>query len=327
MWSTSPSVDGKCSPYGPRVNPASFVLLVCVGSYSLELSSMKSTAAIWWVLLVLGGLGLLYQGTQTEKGLGKVYVKPLRVDADQQPVLWTTADKQDPAAVISPFRTTGIWVEAFLTLAVFSYLYRDNVFYKLAESIIVGVSAGYYLVVGFWDTIVAQLLVKLNPALTRSWALPGIAADLEPDYWYVIPLVLSLFLFSRFIPGYGWLARWPLAFIVGTFAGLRLVLFLDADFISQIRNTIVPLIVLTDGQLNFWASVRNLGLMLSLLSCLTYFFFSVPHRGWIGRTARLGTWVLMITFGASFAFTVMGRITLLTKRFEFLFRDWLQLIE
>ena len=41
--------------------------------------------------------------------------------------------------------------------------------------------------------------------------------------------------------------------------------------------------------------------------------------------ARLGQGfaVLMIAFGASFAFTVMGRITLLTKRFEFLFDEGL----
>ena len=31
----------------------------------------------------------------------------------------------------------------------------------------------------------------------------------------------------------------------------------------------------------------------------------------------------MISFGASFALTVMGRITLLTMRLQFLFDDWL----
>lgn len=286
------------------------------------------TAAMgwWWVLFVLGGLGLLAKGTLTETGLGTVHVKPLRVDAQQQPLVWTTVKETDPDARLSPSRTAGLWVEAFLTLAIFSYLYRDNVAYKLAEALVVGVSAGYYFVIGFWDTIVAQLLVKLAPKFTHDWALPGTNAAADPNYTYLVPLVLSLFLFARLIPGYGWLARWPLAFIVGTFAGLRLILFLEADFISQIRNTIVPLMVLTDGSFNLWASVRNVGLILSLLASLTYFCFSIPHQGVVGRVARCGTWVLMITFGASFAFTVMGRITLLTKRFEFLLIDWLKLV-
>jgi len=113
---------------------------------------------------------------------------------------------------------------------------------------------------------------------------------------------------------------------VGTFAGLRLVLYLDADFVNQIRNSILPLVVMTQGQLDFPQSLRNTGLVVSLLSALSYFLFSVRHRGPVGWSSRLGIWVLMITFGAAFAYTVMGRITLLTMRMEFLFRDWLRLI-
>ena len=41
----------------------------------------------------------------------------------------------------------GIWVSALLTLAIYSFLYKDNPFYKLAEHIFVGVSTGYLLVV------------------------------------------------------------------------------------------------------------------------------------------------------------------------------------
>jgi hypothetical protein len=200
------------------------------------------------------------------------------------------------------------------------------VFYKLAESVIVGVSAGIAMVAGFWDSIVAQLMAELTPQLTRAWALPGLAEAKEADWSYAIPLVLGVMLFCRFIPKIGWLAQWPLAFVVGTFAGLRLVLFLDADFVSQIRNTLLPLVVMSQGQFDFWLSLRNIGLIASLLAAMTYFFFSVEHKGAVGRVARVGIWVLMITFGASFAFTVMGRITLLTKRFEFLFDDWLHLL-
>ena len=40
-----------------------------------------------------------------------------------------------------------------------------------------------------------------------------------------------------------------------------------------------------------------------------------------------GVWFLMITFGASFGYTVMGRIALLAIRLEFLLDDWLWLID
>jgi len=41
----------------------------------------------------------------------------------------------------------------------------------------------------------------------------------------------------------------------------------------------------------------------------------------------VGIWYLMITFGAAFGFTVMGRIALLAARVEFLFDDCLWLID
>jgi hypothetical protein len=64
-----------------------------------------------------------------------------------------------------------------------------------------------------------------------------------------------------------------------------------------------------------------------VLSGLVYFFFSVEHKGVFGATARLGIWFLMITFGAGFGYTVMGRIALLAERLEFLFDDWLWIID
>ncbi|HEY3964982.1 MAG TPA: hypothetical protein VGM05_10565, partial [Planctomycetaceae bacterium] len=141
-------------------------------------------------------------------------------------------------------------------------------------------------------------------------------------------LILGVMLLCRLLPRGSWIGRWPLAFIVGVFAGIRLISFLDADFVNQIRSTIVPLVVMTDSRrLDFWASVRNTGMVFGVLACLAYFFFSVEHRGVVGRMARVGVWYLMITFGASFAFTVMGRIALLAGRITFLFDDWLWLID
>ena len=75
------------------------------------------------------------------------------------------------------------------------------------------------------------------------------------------------------------------------------------------------------------ASTAAILVFVGVLSVLAYFFFSLEHKGALGRTAKVGVWYLMITFGASFGFTVMGRIALLAARFEFLFDDWLWLID
>ena len=36
----------------------------------------------------------------------------------------------------------GIWIAALLTLCIYSFLYRDNPFYRFAEHLFVGVSGG-----------------------------------------------------------------------------------------------------------------------------------------------------------------------------------------
>ncbi|MBL1217618.1 MAG: hypothetical protein D8M59_08995 [Planctomycetes bacterium] len=229
-------------------------------------------------------------------------------------------------------RTAGLWAAALFTLAIFSFLYRDNPFYKTAESIVVGVSAAYWMVVGFWTVIIPNLVGRLLPAMVKGWSMPGIEPDFE--WTYLFPLILGIMLLMRLSPKGSWISRWPLAFIIGTTAGFRMITFIHADFLSQIRNGIKPLYVpqYTDaGQVaasaTFWASLENVLLLIGVLSCLVYFFFSIEHKGIVGKTAKLGIWFLMVTFGAAFGYTVMGRIALLAIRLEFLFDDWLWLID
>jgi hypothetical protein len=288
--------------------------------------------------MLLGAAALLGRATLSERGMGREYVRAVAVADDRftqyDPATYgefVSAEAAQPDQTeyqLSLPRTVGLWIAAFFTLAIFSFLYGDNPFYKVAESVLVGVSAAYWMVVGFWDVIVPNLFGKIWPAMVQAWAIPGLAGDeAEPSLSYLGVLVLSVMLLWRLAPKWGWIARWPLAFIVGTTAGLRLVAFLHGDFLVQIRNTILPLVVMDAGDFQFWGSVQNILIVVSVLCCLAYFFFSFEHKGAVGAAAKVGIWVLMITFGAAFGYTVMGRIALLAIRFEFLLDDWLWLID
>lgn len=291
---------------------------------------MKPATLIWTALFVLGGAALCWRAATA--GNGRQYVQAVKVQPKKDGSGWTKydpappSDRGKPGVSLSIPRTLGVWVAALLTLAVFSFLYGDNVYYKFAESVVVGSSAAYAMVVGFWSTIVQNLLGNLSPNWMR-WALPGLPAEKKADYLYVFPLILGAMMVWRLAPKGGWISRWPLAFFIGATAGLRLIAHFQADFVDQISSMIVPLVVLDGGSLNVWLSLKNTTTVVGTLACLTYFFFSIEHKGFVGGVSRLGIWFLMITFGAGFGYTVMGRITLLAARFEFLFDDWLWLID
>ena len=303
---------------------------------------MKRETLISTSLLVLGALFLAGRMFLTEHGMGKAYVRAVEIKPKEvvTDVSWTKYENatqrqyhesvdQDPDQTQFQFslsRTIGIWVAAFFTLFIFSFLYRDNPFYKIAESVVVGVSAAYWMVVGFWTTIVPNLLGKLAPEWINSWAMPGL--DTKAEYIYLVPLIMGIMLIWRLAPKGGWISRWPLAFIIGTTAGIRLIGFIHADFLGQIRNTIMSLAVYSpETGLNFWDSIKNIIIVIGVLTTIVYFFFSIEHEGLVGKTAKVGIWFLMITFGAAFGYTVMGRIALLAIRMEFLMNDWLWLID
>ncbi len=288
---------------------------------------MKRETIIWAVILVIAGTWLAWRGLST--GCGSVYVQT--VDGQQR-----IANAWQGAAGTAQFdvsRTVGVWLGAVMTLCILSFAYKDNPFYKTAEALLVGVSAAYWMVVSFWTTIIPNLFGNLIPAWISSWAMPGLSPNRD-DYWwlYLVPLVLGAMLLWRLSPRGNWIARWPLAFIIGATAGMRLVGFIQADLISQTNNSIIPLVAMKvteagDHTLDIGMTLGNITLVIGVLCCLVYFFFSVEHKGWVGRVSRVGTWFLMITFGAAFGYTVMGRIALLAIRLEFLFNDWLWLID
>lgn len=196
----------------------------------------------------------------------------------------------------------GIWFSVLLTLSIFSYLYGDNPFYKAAEHIFVGVSAGYIFAIMFWDTVWPNLFGRLMPGL--------VDAGFDFDATYLIPLVLGVFMLCRLSPKLSRLSRISIAYIVGMAAGMKIYVFLNSDIIGQIQGTTINL------NANIWSIFNQVIIIVGVISGLIYFFFSKEHKGSIGKISKIGIFFLMIKFGAAFGFTVMGRLALLIGRFE-----------
>ncbi len=237
------------------------------------------------------------------------------------------------------------WISAFLTLSILSFLFNDNPLYKAAEHLFAGVSAGYGVVLAYWQFLRPSLIGKLWPKLPDSsdssiivdiWygiynlgfnvttlfgylepslISPG-GIDVSPSepkiyFSYIIPLILGMLMLFRLIPSLSWLARYSIAYIVGVFAGLRAFSYLNSDILAQVIG------VQNDLSLeSFSAFLNSIILIVGTISALVYFFFSKKHEGALGKVSKVGIYFLMISFGASFGFTVMGRISLLIGRFD-----------
>jgi hypothetical protein len=101
--------------------------------------------------------------------------------------------------------------------------------------------------------------------------------------------------------------------------------YFSSNIMAQIQETVHPLF---GAQFNasLLPVIADFVLLIGTITGLVYFFFSVEHKGAVGATARIGIIFLMITFGASFGYTIMSRMSLLIGRIDFLFGDWLGMI-
>ncbi len=201
----------------------------------------------------------------------------------------------------------GTWIAAGLTIAIFSFLYRDNPLYKFAEHLYVGVSAGYW-VIYVWAFDVKPMLIDefLRQSGLEKWIL-------------VIPAVFGLMMIMRWISKISWISRWPISFTVGMAAGLGITAAVQGFIIPQIQGTLLPLLSIgaSPGQ-TLIQSLNNICIFLGVLSVILFFYFSIEHKGAVKIGSKMGIVFLMIGFGASFGYTVMARVSLLIGRLSFL---------
>lgn len=199
-----------------------------------------------------------------------------------------------------------IWIAAFLTLGIFSFLFRDNPLYRFAEHLFVGVANGYYIALYWHNSLKPNLVDPLS----------------QGQFIYLVPLFLGLLYFTRFIPRIGWMVRIPIGFMLGWSAGISIPATFQANILAQLEGTVVTPVRFADPVQGLWAVV----ILIGVVSTVVYFFFSREHRGVLAVGSRLGIMFIMIGFGASFGYTVMARISLLIGRIQFLLGPWLGLV-
>ncbi len=198
-------------------------------------------------------------------------------------------------------------IAGLLTLIIFSFLYKDNPFYKMAESLLIGVSIGYVLVITWSNTLMDMLFEPLFSNAELS---------------LIIPLFLGLFMLGRFSDKTVALSRIPIAVMIGSGAGIAIPTMLYNRTIKQLTASVMPIFTESGG-----LNISGIVVIVGLLSTLAYFYFSREHKGKFGAFAKLGTYFLMIFFGTTFGYTVMSRMSTFIGRMEFLLSDFLKITQ
>ena len=193
----------------------------------------------------------------------------------------------------------GTWIAAIATIGIMSFVFKDNPLYRLVENVFVGVSAGHALVLG-WINIRDQGITPLTS---------------EGEWSVIIPLLLGLLLYTRYFKDIAWLSRFPLSILVGIGTGLAIRGTIGSQIVNQVKSTVLPL-----------NNINNAIIVFGTLGVLSYFYFSKEHRGVLKHVSTFGRCVMMVSFGAAFGSTVMGRMALLIDRLYFLYSNWLGII-
>ena len=218
--------------------------------------------------------------------------------------------------------TIGPFIAFILTLMVFSYIFGDNVLFKLASHIFVGVAVGYATLV-----ILYQVFAPTVTSGNLEQVLPA--------------LLLCLLLIFKVRPAQGSavnsVGNITLAFVLGVGAALAIGGVLFGTLVPQ-TSAMMEISLNpndypdTESEVGLVVWLNNIIIVLGTLGTFFYFTFAVRAQGLLGGIregfvrfwAGMGRLMIIFTLGALFANTVSARVALLVSRLQFLagFIEW-----
>ncbi|MCW4012408.1 MAG: hypothetical protein NWF07_05365, partial [Candidatus Bathyarchaeota archaeon] len=114
----------------------------------------------------------------------------------------------------------AVWTAVFFTLGIYSILYRENPWYRIAESVYLGVAVGY---------AVGQDLKYIRDQWGGQWS-----SSAGMMFAFVVVMIVGILWYARFNKSLFYLYRWPLAIVVGTGIGMALKTVVFSQFLDQI---------------------------------------------------------------------------------------------
>ena len=155
--------------------------------------------------------------------------------------------------------TLGRILAAAITLAVFSFLYKDNPVFRAVEHLFVGLGLGVtfnriwfnYLKPDIYDRLVEPIF---SPAATIQ----------SSDYILIIPILLGVMTLFRLSRRMGWVSRYPMCFLIGYGSGFIIQPVIHSLILKQVEKTMTPATM-------HWAGWVGLGAFVVLAIFTAYY--------------------------------------------------------
>lgn len=213
------------------------------------------------------------------------------------------------------------------TIAVFSFLIKENALYRFFEHFYIGIATGLGVILGFKNFLWPVILVPLFGLDIVQY--PDGTYSKEYNPWvllYGVAVIFGLFYYFAYTRRYAWLSKLAIGFSLGIGGGIAFKAFFS-EWMPQIQSSFKPLIVRECANdvcaINWWSSFENTTFVFTFIAVMYYFFFSFKRTTRGGAAlAHSGRLMLMVCFGAFFGSTVMARMALLVERVSFLLTDW-----
>ncbi len=208
-----------------------------------------------------------------------------------------------------------VWLGALGTLAVFSFLFKENRAYRFAEHILLGLGIGFGVATTITDILIPKWWTPLADGIRQHQT--GVVAVC------VLEGLLGLLWYGLYHKRTVWLSRIVMGLTIGAGAGLAFKAEINDKLPQIIASFKSPYVAPADATM-FNTSVNNTVFLVIVLCVLSYFFFSFRMESRVARGASgAGRLILMLTFGVFFGNTIMTRMSVFIERIWFLLTKWL----
>jgi hypothetical protein len=200
----------------------------------------------------------------------------------------------------------GAFIGLVFTLMVFSYLLGDNVLFRFAIHVFIGVAAGFVMVMVFNNVIWPRLF------------LPLLTGDLLVRLFALVPLGLSLLLLAKIFPQLSALGSPVMALLAGVGAAVAVGGAALGTLFPQMMATVNqfdPAAVPVGGSVGL-SLLNGMIILVGTVVSLAYFRFHVrsPQPAWSQAISWVGQAFIALTLGVVFAGVYTAALTALVER-------------